>query len=150
MTSIHEVLSEMTKTFHAHAISNAKYQAEELLCDLLHCSRSDLYHWRSRSLSPQEGEKAQVWIQRRLKGEPLAYISGQVQFYGCSLAITPAVLIPRPETEILVDKVVQYLRKQELQGKVLWDMCSGSGCIGIALKKNFPALSVYLIDQSAE
>lgn len=150
MKSLQEVLSLVTKTFSAHGISNSRSQAEELLCDLLHCSRADLYQWRLRSLNVEEWEKAQAWVQRRLKGEPLAYISGHVQFYGCSLAITPAVLIPRPETEILVDKIAQSLQKQDLQGKILWDLCSGSGCIGIALKKRFPLLSIVLADQSAD
>ena len=64
--------------------------------------------------------------------------------------MSKAVLIPRQETEILVDKIVNELSKQNLKGKVLWDICSGSGCIGIALKKKFPALNVICSDISPE
>jgi release factor glutamine methyltransferase len=150
MKLIQEVLSEVAKTFHDCGFSNSKRQAEELLCELLNCSRAQLYSDQKRPLNAQEWQIAQLWVQRRLKGEPLAYLSGKVQFYGCLIEVNPAVLIPRPETEILVDKVVTHLKKQNLDGKVLWDLCCGSGCMGIALKKALPALSVYLSDYSEQ
>ena len=129
---------------------NAKRQAEELLCDVLNCSRSDLYVNHNRLLDEKQWTIVQDWVNRRLQGVPLAYLSGKVQFYHCSLIVTPEVLIPRPETEVLVDKIVQDLKNQDLKDKILLDLCCGSGCIGIALKKRFPALSVYLSDYSSE
>lgn len=145
-----EVLAEVAKTFRNYGLSNSKRQAEDLLCELLSCTRTQLYSDSHRRLSAQEESGAQSWMQRRLLGEPLAYLAGRVQFYGCLIEVNRAVLIPRPETEILVDKVAIALKQQHLQGKVLWDVCCGSGCIGIALKKAFPALSVYLSDCSEE
>lgn len=149
MKLVTKVLSEIVKTFSSHHMLDSKRQAEDLLCDLLNCSRLDLYN-EKRFLNEKELLTSQLWVQRRLEGEPLAYLSGKVHFYGCSLEINPHVLIPRPETEILVDKIVQSLKKEDLQGKILWDICCGSGCIGIALKKTFPALSVFLSDYSLE
>lgn len=150
MISIREVLDEITKIFHQKGIEASKRQAEELLCDLLSCSRLQLYAQLEQPFSEEMRVVCQAWVQRRVKGEPLAYICGKVHFYECDLSITPAVLIPRQETEILVDKMASVLQNQDLNHKVLWDVCCGSGCIGIALKKKFPALSVYLADQSVE
>ncbi len=150
MKPIQEVLTIIAGIFSAHGLEESKRQAEDLLCDLLHCSRADLYQQRNRVLSERIWEICQEWVQRRLQGEPLAYLSGQVQFYGCLIEVSSAVLIPRPETEILVDQVAQCLKNQDFHNKILWDICCGSGCIGIALKKAFPALSVYLSDYSEE
>lgn len=150
MISIREVLEEITKTFNQKGMEAPKRQAEELLCDLLSCHRQQLYAQLDQPLSEQLNTMCQVWVQRRLKGEPLAYICGKVHFYDCDLQVTPAVLIPRQETEILVDKIARSLEKHDLTHKILWDVCCGSGCIGIPLKKRFPALSVYLADKSTE
>lgn len=148
MRVIYDVLLEITAIFAAQHFPHPRRQAEEMLSELLACSRASFYHAEKQLLSEKEELICQEWTQRLLKGEPLAYLSGYVQFYECVLEITPAVLIPRPETEILVDKVATSLKKQDRQGKVLWDLCCGSGCIGIALKKKFPDLTVYLADAS--
>jgi release factor glutamine methyltransferase len=150
MKLIHEVLQEIVKAFQNGGMTNAKRQAEELFCDVLNCSRTCLYSNEKRALTQEEWQTVQLWVQRRLKGEPLAYLAGKVQFYGCSIEVNPAVLIPRPETEILVDKVVTHLKKEDVRGKILLDLCCGSGCIGIALKKALPTLTVYLSDYSKQ
>ena len=87
-------------------------------------------------------------MKRAVKGEPFEYITGQVSFYHCNISVTPDVLIPRPETEILVDMACKYLKTQDLIGKTAWDLCTGSGCIGIAVKKSCPDLGVSLSDIS--
>lgn len=148
--TVQKVLTEIAEAFQAGGLSNPRRQAEDLLCDLLGCSRSQLLLDQDLSITEEKKLQAHQWTQRRLLSEPLAYITGHAEFYGCSLEINPAVLIPRPETEILVDKVAAYLRNEDLQGKILWDLCCGSGCIGIALKKMFPALEVSLSDCSPE
>lgn len=78
------------------------------------------------------------------KGEPLAYIIGNVPFLDTTIHVTPDVLIPRPETEILADMV------EGGEGKVLFDICTGSGALAISLKKRFPSLSVYATDISSK
>lgn len=150
MRPVRQVLLEMTTTFQNQQFPDSKRQAEDLLCELLHCSRAQLYSNENRQLSEREWIVCQNWIQRRLRGEPLAYLSGKVEFYGCLVEVNASVLIPRPETEILVDKIVASLKKQDLHGKKLWDVCCGSGCIGIAIKKALPVLSVYLSDFSEQ
>ena len=107
-----------------------------------------LYLEFDKPLTEQELENCRAFLARRSKGEPLAYIKGKMSFYHCEINVSPDVLIPRPETEILVDRVVQTLKGENLEDKTLWDLCCGSGCLGIALKKEFSELEVVLSDIS--
>lgn len=150
MKLIQEALQEISRAFQNGELIDAKRQAEEMICERLNCSRVQLYSNKNHELTSEDWQTLQFWMQRRLKGEPLAYLVGQVQFYDCSIEVNSTVLIPRPETEILVDKIVTQLRKEELQGKILLDLCCGSGCIGIAIKKALPTLTVYLSDYSKQ
>lgn len=144
------MLEYIFQIFRKAGMSDPKREAEDLLSDLLGCSRSQLLSLESRLLSDQEQKKAFEWVDRRLKGEPLAYIVGKVQFYDCTIEVNSDVLIPRPETEILVDRIVSFFKGQShsLKERVLLDLCCGSGCIGIAIKKALPELSVCLSDCS--
>lgn len=145
---IGDLLQKLTDAFTLHSFSLPRREAELLLSDLLGCSPGELYFLAGKTVSSEQQAQALSWLERRLQGEPLAYIHGQVEFYGCQLEVSPAVLIPRPETEILVDRISQELQKNDLNGKILWDLCCGSGCIGIALKKRHPDLSVVMSDIS--
>ena len=127
---------------------NPRKEAEEIVSAILKCSKSSLYSQAHASLQKADWELACSYAERRLAGEPFSYIQGQIEFYHCIFKINPCVLIPRQETEILVDKIVQQLKNQDLENKVLLDLCCGSGCIGIALKKKFPSLTVILTDFS--
>ncbi|SPJ31678.1 peptide chain release factor N(5)-glutamine methyltransferase [Candidatus Protochlamydia amoebophila] len=150
MTSILEGLTFLTHELAKKDKSLAKREAQDLLGSILKCDRSTLYTRHSQDLSLEEWQTCQNYLKRRMKGEPLAYIQGSIDFYGCSIQVNPFVLIPRQETEILVDKISTYLSHQKkLSGKILWDLCSGSGCIGIALKKKFPQLHVISSDLSS-
>jgi release factor glutamine methyltransferase len=146
MRTILEVLKLTTDYLQQKQIESPRRQAEELLSEALGIGRMELYLDYSRPLTNQELDKCREWLKRRGQGEPLQYISGELDFFHCRIKVTPDVLIPRQETEILVDRVVQKLAGESLEGKVLWDICCGSGCIGIALKKRFPALRVVLSD----
>jgi release factor glutamine methyltransferase len=150
MKSLLEVLTLSANYLKERGIEHSRRQAEELLCDVLALSRLNLYLEFERPLTEKELSLCRERLARRAKGEPLPYIHGQVEFYDCSILVSPATLIPRQETEILVDKAAQALARLDLKGKVLWDICCGSGCIGIALKKRFPDLQVALSDLSAE
>lgn len=80
------------------------------------------------------------------KGCPFEYVIGEVDFYGAKISVNPNVLIPRSETEILVDYVSKEISKVNCKSKVLLDVCTGSGCIPISLKKKHPDLEVIAID----
>lgn len=150
MKTIREVLGLSSKYFEEREISNARREAEDMLCDVLDLKRIALYMDLDRPLTADELGQCRERLLRRAKGEPLAYIHGAVDFADCTLTVTPAVLIPRQETEILVEKIASTLKELDLQDKILWDICCGSGCIGIALKKRFPELTVELSDLSAD
>src|SRR5579871_1977294 len=105
--------------------------AEELVAAALHCSRLQLYMHFDKPLVEAELETIRTLVRRKLKGEPLEYILGRLTFYGCTLQITPAVLIPRVESEVWLDKACALLRsRRPLAGKKVWDVCAGSGCLG--------------------
>lgn len=148
--TILEVVRLSTEYLKQKGIDSPRRQAEELISDVLGVARMQLYLEFDRPLISQELDKCRESLSRRGKGEPASYISGKVEFHGCTLKVNRHVLIPRQETGILVDMVIKQLATQSLEGKILWDVCCGSGCIGIALKKRFPELQVLLSDFSAD
>lgn len=98
--------------------------------------------------SPEIEERTHSMIERRLQGEPLAYISGSWEFYGLPMTVTPDVLIPRMDTEILVDAAIDAIKGFGMKGRVL-DLCCGSGCITCAVGHELPATKLVAVDLSA-
>ncbi len=146
-----EILNLSTDFLKQKGVKGARKEAEDLLSKVLGINRIELYLQFDRPLTDDEINLSRKWLKQRASGEPLQYIFGKVDFYGCEICIDQRCIIPRQETEILVDKIAKNLSSaSSLEGKVLWDVCTGSGCIGIALKKKFPALEVFLSDISEE
>lgn len=148
MLSLLEVVKRSASYLEEKGIERPRREAEEVIADALKLSRLDLYLRHECPLEERELTAIREAIQRRSRGEPTAYIAGQVTFCGLNIQVNRAVLIPRPETEILVEKIAAELSHRDLAGKVLWDVCTGSGCIGLALKRRFPELTVILSDLS--
>ena len=148
MKTVLEILNLSLNFLKEKGIAHPRRQAEELLGEALGLGRMGLYLEYDRPLTEIELEKCRAWLKRRGKGEPLQYISGEVEFLTCRLKVNSDVLIPRQETEILVEKIIKTLSKESLEGKVFFDICCGSGCIGIAIKKHFPTLHVIVSDLS--
>lgn len=92
-------------------------------------------------------DKAEEMLSRRLKGEPLAYISGSWEFYGLPMTVTPDVLIPRMDTEVLVQAAIDFIRSRGMKARVL-DLCCGSGCIACAISSEMPASRLVAADIS--
>ena len=130
--------------------ANPRPDAEELLGRLLGLSRTQLYLGRERSLSAEEGARFESWVDRRLLGEPVQYITGRAAFRGLDLAITPRVLIPRPETEQLVEAVLEVLKQERLHWPAprVLDLGTGSGAIALAIAEEWPAARVMASDVS--
>jgi release factor glutamine methyltransferase len=149
MRSLLEVVHLSTKFLADKEIKNARREAQDLIADAMHLSRMQLYMDHDRPLTEQELTMLRERVVRRGKGEPAAYIHGKVTFLESVFQVSPDVLIPRQETEILTDKILKALEKEDLTGKTLWDLCCGSGCIGISIKKRLPALTVTLSDISS-
>ena len=98
--------------------------------------------------SPVIEETVQDFIRRRLAGEPVAYITGTWEFYGLPMLVTPDVLIPRMDTEVLVDTAKELLVGRKMDARIL-DLCCGSGCITCALAHELPATKLVAVDISA-
>lgn len=122
-------------------------QAEWALAELLSLPRSALYLNLNTALDPLVWDRFEKIVSRLVKNEPLEYIFGRTFFYGLDLSLSEETLIPRQETEWMIDTVVHSMLSP-LEGKVLLDLCTGSGCCGLALKKTFPVLEVFLSDIS--
>jgi len=122
---------------------SARLEAELLLAHVLETDRLRLYMEADRPLMDDETDAYRELIKRRARGEPVAYITGGREFYGLAFEVTPDVLIPRPETEFIVDRV------RKLEPKRLLDIGTGSGCIAIACAVRLPEATVVATDVSA-
>lgn len=152
MKTIKDILELSTSHLESKGILSPRRSAEEILSHFLKLKRLDLYMHFDKPLGEDELDSCRQALRRRAQGEPLAYILASTVFFDCQFELSPDVLIPRPETEILVDKIAEELAaksRDELKEMTLWDVCCGSGCIGISLKKRFPDLNVMLSDISS-
>lgn len=124
--------------------------ADELLSRLFGVTLGELRGSRSRMLTPEESRRFESWVARRAAGEPVQYITGRAAFRSLDLAVDPRVLIPRPETEGLVEAVLETLRAQAERGmrpRVL-DLGTGSGAIALSVASELPAAIVTATDAS--
>src|SRR5712691_1879137 len=127
--------------------------AQLLLSDVLHVERSILYAYPERELTPEEEQQYLALIERRARGEPVAYLVGHKEFYGLDFIVDRRVLIPRPETELLVETALQVCRQKIAAGSIpiVADIGTGSGAIPIALAVNEPRLPyLYATDISSD
>jgi len=121
--------------------------AEILLAHVLERPRSYLLAWPERALSPQQWEAFQALVERRACGEPVAYLIGSRGFFGLELAVSSAVLIPRPETELLVEAALARLPEGPCR---VADLGTGSGAIALAIAQARPEARVVAVDASPQ
>jgi release factor glutamine methyltransferase len=132
-----------------HGIESARLDAEILLAHALGLKRIDLYLRYDQPLEPPELACFRALLQRRAAREPVAYITGLKAFWDMDLAVTPAVLIPRPETESLVEAVLAFFKEKPIaHPPFLLDLGTGSGAIALALARSFEACFVVALDRS--
>ena len=127
---------------------SASQQAYWLLEALLDISLMDVVLDKSITVSAEKEEQLQQSVNRLLNHEPLQYVLGEANFYGYTFKVNPAVLIPRPETEELVQRII--LRHKNIKELQLLDVCTGSGCIALTLAKELPLARVWATDISPE
>jgi release factor glutamine methyltransferase len=133
-----------------------RMNAELLMMFTLDCDRAYLHAHPERELSPEERTLYEAALQKRASGVPAQYITGHQEFWGLDFRVTPAVLIPRPETEHVIETVLKLTREPAGAGGPpaetfrIADVGTGSGCIALALAKELPRAEIYAIDFSAE
>ena len=136
MITVLEALNLSTEYLNKKGIESARLNAELMLAHILNCKRLQLYLMFDRPLDENELSLYREFLARRAKREPLQYILGEVEFYNIKLKVNQDVLIPRPETELLVEKIVKdYSHKNDFK---FLDIGIGSGNISIALLVNLP------------
>jgi release factor glutamine methyltransferase len=162
MKSVLEILGMSADYLQQRGVKSSRKEAADLIAWGLKVKPLDLYMQFDRPLDESELGVCRSLLKRRSQGEPYQYICGEVEFFNTCIEVNRNVLIPRQETEILVEMIAKDIalasddNSEKAQAssstspKVLWDLCCGSGCIGIALKKAAPALRVVLSDISEE
>ena len=126
-------------------IDQAGLEAQLLLAHALGGSRLEILSWPERQIDPNARRRYVELIQRRRIRTPLAYLRGTHEFYGLEFMVTPDVLIPRPETELLVDVAVEIAGAEST---VIWDVGTGSGCIAVACARKIPNAQIIASDIS--
>lgn len=148
MTSVEEALKSARARFTTS--DSPALDAELLLAHALGRNRTWLHAWPEVRLDPPCLARFDELVERRAAGEPIAHLLGEREFRSLAFEITPDVLIPRPETETLVDAVLKHLRERELKRPAILDMGTGSGCIAVSLAHERPDSRVVAADASAE
>lgn len=128
-------------------VEGAQLEARELLCHAAGKNREQFYRDMALYAPDPVEEKLAALVERRLAGEPVAYLIGEWEFYGLTLDVTPDVLIPRMDTEVLAERAILLARAAREGARVL-DLCAGSGCVGLAVAANVPTCRVVLADVS--
>lgn len=124
-------------------VENPSLESQILLSHVLQCERSFFYTWPEKILSEQHFEQFSHLVQRREKHEPIAYLVGQKEFWSATFKVTPSTLIPRSETELLVEKMLECLPEGPLE---LVDLGTGSGIIACTLALLRPQWHIYAVD----
>jgi release factor glutamine methyltransferase len=152
-SSISSPVSPISSSENIREQSNAMLDAQVLLAHVLKVDRVTLYTYPERLLTPEQEQQFYTLIERRERGEPVAYLTGHKEFYGLDFLVDKRVLIPRPETELMVESALDVARGMLNSGRVpvVADIGTGSGAIPIAIAIEEPRLPyLYATDISAE
>ncbi len=147
MITVLEVLQRTEGYLRSQGIESAKLDSQLLVAHALSMDRLQVFMNFDRPLSPDELATARPLVKRRGEGESVAYIVGSKEFWSLDFAVGPGVLVPRPETELLVEKALEVIDHEEV---FVADVCAGTGCVGIALASERPQVKVYATEISHE
>ena len=128
-------------------IDSPRLSAEMLLSHVVGLKRIELYTQFDKPVTKQQLDELHNLTERAGRHEPIAYLTGKTEFYCLELQVSPDCVIPRPETELLVERAIEFLRAHTGR-QLVCDLCTGSGCIAIALARNYPDASIIATDIS--
>ncbi len=140
-----EVINNTTAFFTKHNVPSPRLTVELMLADALQKTRMQLYLDYDKAIEDSVLDKLRPLVKRRAEGEPLEYLLGSTTFSGHRVLVTPDVLIPRPETEILLQVAIELI---DPAGLPVLDVGTGSGILGLALAKKFTSLEIIAVDVS--
>lgn len=148
--TIAEILKQASATLRAATVPNDLLDAQTLLAHALGCDRTYLIVHFSQPLTDEQQAHYETLIARRAAGEPLQYLTGHQEFFGLDFLVTPAVLIPRPETELLVEETIRLAQLHNWESPVIVDAGTGSGCIAVTLARELTGAQITATDISAD
>ena len=147
--NLRQAAAQAAQTLARHHIPDAPIEAEALLRQILRYDRARYFASLNDPLDSGQQARLDCLIGRRVQGEPLAYITGRREFYALDFIVNPDTLIPRQETELLVDKALEWARGQPRSALTIADVGTGSGAIAVALAQSLPDANIYATDISA-
>ena len=144
-----DIYIEARKRLRDFGVQAYSLEARLIIAHVANKSMDALMRELNLYTSDELAQRVSDMVDKRLEGEPVAYITGSWEFYGMPLVVTQNVLIPRMDTEVLVDTAITALKGRKMDARII-DLCTGSGCIGCAIAKELPATHVVLADNSRE
>jgi release factor glutamine methyltransferase len=150
---LQEALKQGVESLARGGVPSPRLNAEVLLMHAARCDRAHLFSHSERELTDAERVDYGRCLHERLQGKPTQYITGHQEFWGLDFLVNPSVLIPRPETELVVEAALQIIRRQDSEDSektefLIADVGTGSGCIAIALAHELPKARAFALDQS--
>lgn len=143
-----EVFEKSVQFFKDKKIESARLDAELLLAHALKIDRLQIYLKYEQPLTETEVQSCREVVRRRSLGEPVAYILGERGFYGEVFKVGEGVLIPRPETELIVEEALEFIKKNNIENPWVIDLGAGTGCVGFSILKNCDSASLTSIEKS--
>jgi len=156
MWTIQKLLNWIAEYLANKGIDSPRLSAELLLSGVLELKRIELYTQFDKPVTKQQLDKLHDLVRRAGQNEPVAYLIGKTEFYSLEFKITADCMVPRPETELLVQRAIEFLRARPAPSRyrarpgpaLVCDLCTGCGCIAIAIAKNFPDARLIATDIS--
>jgi len=145
--TIQKLLSWVTEYFTGKGVDSPRLSAEWLLCYVLGVKRIELYTQFNKVIGQEQLSQLHELVKRAGTHEPIAYLTGKKEFYSLEFEITKDCLIPRPETELLVERTIEFLRTRNGE-QFVCDLCTGSGCVAVAIARNFAGCRIVATDIS--
>ena len=149
MKTYNDIFMQARNALRDHGIEGYSLEARLLVATAAGKTTQELLRDLSLYTTPEMADKVAALTERHISGEPVAYITGAWEFYGLPMYITSDVLIPRMDTELLVDAAKELLNGRKMDARVL-DLCCGSGCIACAIGHEMPAARIVAVDLSAK
>lgn len=146
--TIQKLLNWTTEFLTNKGVDSPRLSAELLISHVVGLKRIELYTQFDKQVPQQQLDLLHDLVKRAGLHEPVAYLTGKTEFYSLELDITADCMIPRPETELLVQRAIEFLRTRS-GVQYICDLCTGSGCIAVAIAKNFPDARITATDISA-